>query len=192
MRLTTENHRNAFGESSADDGLLPVAQHWIAGLIHHGSAVTALARPTLNCYPDSDNSSDLLNSWTTDSMDRTHRLQVHKSNTGVILTDRLPTLASNPYIVLGALIAAGLDGILNKLELNDQATVILRIPPTFCHALASLEEDKVFENLIGQKFVHRFALLKKEYELARLEKWRVETIGQDLLDFERSLYLTSL
>lgn len=67
-----------------------------------------------------------------------------------------------------------------------------KIPATFSEAVVSLEQDKVFQNLIGTKLVHRFLILKKDYEVARLEKLRAENDGKDIMELERSIYLTSL
>ncbi|BFZ00047.1 hypothetical protein BsWGS_03086 [Bradybaena similaris] len=196
VRLTTENHRNAFGDSSSSNDLSAVARHWIAGLVQHGPAVTALARPTLNCYTGPENSNDLLNSWTTDARDRNHRLQVQTSSSGVSVSDRLPSAASNPYIAFGAIVAAGVDGIVKNLELDAKTSSVLdsqlKIPRTFSEAVVSLEQDKVFQNLIGPKFVQRFFILKKDYEVARLEKLLAENDGKDIMELERSIYLTSL
>ena len=41
---------NIFVDDSADDRLSETAKHWIAGLLKHADALTALCCPTVNCY----------------------------------------------------------------------------------------------------------------------------------------------
>uniref|UniRef100_A0A0B7AKG9 Lengsin n=1 Tax=Arion vulgaris TaxID=1028688 RepID=A0A0B7AKG9_9EUPU len=192
MTLTTEDGRNVLSDASSEGNLSAVARHWIAGLLHHNASVTAIARPTLNCYK----SNIFQNSWTTEEQDRTCRLQVQVSDSSVSITDRLPSSASNSYTVLGALIAAGIDGIVNKLELPDKTSETLqhqsKKPASLSDALQSLEDDKVLQNMIGPKFVHRFLILKREFEVQRFENKKAESGSKGMLEFERSLYLTSL
>jgi glutamine synthetase len=42
--------RNAFYDPDQDDDCSDVLRHWVAGLILHGKALTALMNPTVNCY----------------------------------------------------------------------------------------------------------------------------------------------
>ena len=41
---------NAFYNPKADDNLSDVARYWMAGLITHAGALTAICSPTVNCY----------------------------------------------------------------------------------------------------------------------------------------------
>lgn len=66
-------------------------------------------------------------------------------------------------------------------------------PPTSLpEALLSLEKDQVFQNAIGPKFVHRFLLLKREFEVARFTNRTAGQDCKDILDFEHFIYLRSL
>ncbi|XP_012937108.1 lengsin [Aplysia californica] len=48
--LWTADGQNALHDSSDPQGLSKVARHWLAGLVHHGPALTAFGLPTVNCY----------------------------------------------------------------------------------------------------------------------------------------------
>lgn len=43
-------NRNAFYDPDNDHSCSDILYHWVAGLIHHGNALTALMNPTVNCY----------------------------------------------------------------------------------------------------------------------------------------------
>jgi glutamine synthetase len=180
IALKTNDGRNVFHDLNSEEKISALARHWVAGRLLHRAAVTALARPTLNCY-----------SLTNDQ----DRLQIRASGSSVYVTDLLPSSSSNPYLVTGALIAAGLDGIRNKLEPTEKISANVQLqsktPATFSDALLSLEEATVFKDLIGAKLVHRFLLLKREFEVGRLDSLKAQNDNKNILGFEQSLYLLS-
>ena len=82
------------------------ARHWVAGLMKHTPALTALYCPTVNCYHRF--SSGLAPNkvyWNFD--DRLCTYRAKSSATGAYLENRLPSSACNPHLVLAATIAAG-------------------------------------------------------------------------------------
>ena len=87
--------------------------------------------------------------------------------------------SSNPYLALGAVIAAGLDGIKKMMELpepvrKDPATLtpaekdkigIKPLPTTLEEALTNLKEDEVLLNALGVELSQTYIVVKEE-ELA--------------------------
>lgn len=87
--------------------------------------------------------------------------------------------SSNPYLALGAVIAAGLDGIKKMMELpepvrKDPATLtpaekdkigIKPLPTTLEEALTTLKEDEVLLNALGVELSQTYIVVKEE-ELA--------------------------
>ncbi len=67
----------------------------------------------------------------------------------------MPSAAANPYLVLAATVAAGIDGIKNKIEpapMDDKEAV--KLPESLEEALKALESDTVFVQDLGEHFVH--------------------------------------
>ncbi|XP_059146106.1 lengsin-like isoform X2 [Physella acuta] len=185
--LLDANGRNVFDAADDQMTLSEVGQGFAAGLLAHQQAMTALVRPTLNCY--SQESPDITVSWTNDP---THsaRLLIDNSQTGPHIEDRLPTLASNPYIALASIIAAGTLDIRKKLKLSPElsdSTPDEEGPQTLLEALDRLEKDETLTAALCPKFVKRFLLLKKNFEINRLEEK-----SSDRFEFERSIYLRAL
>ncbi|CAL1545019.1 unnamed protein product [Lymnaea stagnalis] len=190
--LIDKEGRNVFASSKNKNELSELGQQWVAGSLKHQAAVTGLLRPTLNCYTGEADEQDLNISWTSESSNRKARLKLDLTNDGPQIADALPTSASNPYIVLGAIVAAGMDGLVTKLslpvELSDSPSAE-KGPSSLLESLSVLEKDTVFKSGIFSKFVERFILLKKEFEIGRLEK---KNDSEDNFTFERSIYLKYL
>ena len=114
--IINKHRRNIFFDATKPDNLSEFAQHWIAGLMLHAKALTALCCPTVNCYrrigmhwrPAKVN-------WGID--DRTATFRVKSSCAEfTYIENRLSGGGSNPYIVMAATIAAGLDGVEKRLD----------------------------------------------------------------------------
>jgi glutamine synthetase len=89
--------------------------------------------------------------------------------------------SSNPYLALGGVIAAGLDGIERQLELPPPVTVdphtldeeerarlgAVRHPQSLAEALAALREDSVLMEALGDRLSTSY-LAVKELDLALL------------------------
>jgi glutamine synthetase len=85
--------------------------------------------------------------------------------------------SANPYLSLGGIIAAGLDGITRRLELNeaqlalvDPATIsdeereergIVRLPDSLSSALDALEADSVLTDALGPQLTTSYLAVKR-------------------------------
>lgn len=195
-------HTNAFYDKNDPDRLSSIFRHFIAGLIKHAKALTAFCCPTVNCYR------------------RLHKFMVpHKIMWGfdnrlasfrvkqggvssTYLENRIPSSACNPYLATAATLAAGLDGIRNKLSLtekcNDERTIEdfmdikvdeidkdNYLPYSLEEALDALQKDQVLIESLGEELVRWFVMLKRDLEIKKVKSVDVE----DQLSEERKLYL---
>jgi glutamine synthetase len=81
----------------------------------------------------------------------------------------------NPYLALGAVIAAGLDGIARGLRLGDPVNVdpatlpeeereargIRPLPMQLCDALEALEQDSVLAEAVGPELFRSFTAVRR-------------------------------
>ncbi len=167
--------QNAFYDANADDGLSDVARHFLAGELAHAGAISALANPTLNSYkrlrPYTFAPSNV--SWGYEN--RLCMIRVPRARgQGTHLENRLPGADNNPYHLLAAIYAAGLDGIRRGLE-HPPAVIgrdpyadadLPSLPRDLEAALAALNQDEIIVNSLGQKFVDTYTALKQS-ELSR-------------------------
>ena len=170
--LWNDENESVFWDASKPDKLSDVARHWIGGTLKHFNAITALCCPTVNCYrrlhtiiaPDRAN-------WSID--DRHMALRVVNTSAGAMrLENRLPSSPCNPYLVLAATVAAGIDGLRNKIEpppagSNEDAA---KLPHTLEQALTSLEADDVIKAALGDEFVTAFTMLKRNIECKKFKE----------------------
>ena len=123
--------KNLFWDGKNDAhgyGLSDHAYHFIAGLIHHADAVSAIVAPTVNSYkrigvgaPDSGATwSPAYAAW-----GGNNRTQMIRVPGGPRIEHRGIDGSANPYLAATAVLAAGLDGIERKLDPGPQNTANL-------------------------------------------------------------------
>ena len=179
-----DNAHNVFvphrGDGSPDHerSLSPAGRQFIAGVLAHAAALTALVAPTVNSYKRLRVSpSRSGTSWAP-----AHVAQGPNNRTAAIRTLhgrfewRVPDAAANPYLATAALIAAGLDGIDRKLEpppdcgedLFELNAAQLRerdirlLPQSLGEALDALGDDEIICTALGQTVTQQFIMLKRE------------------------------
>lgn len=186
--LWTKAGDSAFYDCNKPDNLSDVARYWIGGLIKHANALTALCSPTVNCYrrlhqiwiPDTI-------SWGID--DRTSCFRVKNySPKSTYIENRMASSTCNPYIVLAANVAAGLDGIINKIECPSKSQPKDTIPFTLQEAIKALEEDVVLVEALGKEFIHWYCETKKQIDFKKLEKSDVKVNNFEEINAEVALY----
>ena len=157
-------------------GLSPLAYHFMAGLLRHAPALTALCAPTVNSYKRLMCGQSLSGtSWAPAFIgygdnNRTVVARVVYQR----IEWRLPDSSANPYLALAGVIAAGLDGIEKKLEAPDpvnhdvyqmsdaqRAELGLKLlPQNLGEAAAALKADTVLAAALGENLVKEFVALK--------------------------------
>ena len=133
---------NAFYNANEDDNLSNFAKHWLAGLLKHVPALSLICGPTVNCFRRYHNAwaPDSIN-WDIDDRNATIRVK-NDGPQGTYMENRLPGGSANPYLVLATTIAAGLDGVINKLECPPATPadqVKEKVPYTLQEALDALQ-----------------------------------------------------
>lgn len=196
-----EGDTNAFADRGAPDGLSAVARHFIAGLLTHARAITAVTNPWVNSYkrlvPGFEAPVHVC--WAHNNRSALVRVPAPArgklDRTGIEY--RAPDPACNPYLALAAMTAAGLDGVERRLELPPEAQDnlwnvdeverrvmgIASLPTTLDEAVDELERSELVAEALGE---HVFA-----YVLAnKREEWR--EYAAQVTQFELDRYLDLL
>lgn len=180
-----QNHtKNRFADSSDPNGLSQTAYHFIGGVLQHLPALLALTTPTVNSFRRLQPHfwSSAFTAWGIENREAAVRVPTRywgqeTETTNLELKASDP--GSNPYLALGALLAAGLDGIANATdpgpstdtdpanlpETERAARHIQRYPTTLTHALENLESDTVLRDALGAP-LHQEYLTVKHAEAA--------------------------
>ncbi len=175
------------------DGDSATLRHFIAGVLAHSAALSAIAAPTVNSYKRLVVGESLSGtSWAPAYV-------AHGPNNRTALVRtlpgrfewRLPDASANPYLASAALIAAGLDGI--ERQLDPGAAVsddlfelplaeirrrgIALLPQNLGEAVEALEADAVIRAALGEALATQFAALQRDEWIAyarHVSAWEVE------------------
>jgi glutamine synthetase len=161
------------GDDARGLGLSRIGYQFLAGLLHHAPALSALCAPTVNSYKRLLCAESLSGtSWApaTIAYGDNNRTTVARVVYGRIEW-RLPDSAANPYLALAAVIAAGLDGIERGLDPGEPVNADLYeagarggltlLPQNLGLACDALEQDTVLATALGASFVAEFVRLKR-------------------------------
>lgn len=168
--------------------LSETAQQFIAGILAHLPALMAITTPSANSYRRLQPHfwSGAYRCWGFDNREAAIRIPSNPylpSPTHIEL--KTVDAAANPYLALGAVVAAGLDGIHQKMKLPDavmvdpgylladqrQAQGVDRLPENLGEAIAQFSGDEVLLNALGPELSKAFlAVRKAEWEALKGQK----------------------
>jgi glutamine synthetase len=161
-------------------GLSQAGYHFVGGVLHHLPALLALTCPSVNSYrrlqPHAWSSA--YTSWGPDNREAALRVpSPYRSDVAGSTNAELKACdsSSNPYLALGGLLAAGLDGVKRRLSPGEPVLVdpgrlseeeraarnIRRLPATLREALDHLEEDAVLTEALGPLLARAFVAVKR-------------------------------
>jgi glutamine synthetase len=190
---------NLFLDSSADLGLSPLGRWFMGGVLHHARALSALVAPLVNSYKRLVRGAPRSGAtWapvyiTYGGANRTQMIRVPASGRFEI---RVVDGAANPYLAFAGIIAAGLDGIAQKIDpgpmnrdnLYEVSEEQLRerhirvLPTTLAEALDAFAQDSVVQGALGTDYA-------KEYLRIKHDEWWIFSRGVSA--WERDYYLAT-
>jgi glutamine synthetase len=187
---------NAFYDESDKLGLSTVARQYMAGVLKHARSYAAITNPTVNSYkrlvPGYE--APCYVAWSASNRSPMVRIPASRGLSTRIEV-RNPDPAANPYLALAVMLAAGLDGIKNKMQLpppTDRNIYVMSeeereehgipsLPLDLKIALDELLRDEVICNTLGEHALSHF------YELKEIE-W--DMYRTQVHAWERDQYLT--
>jgi glutamine synthetase len=179
LSLADENGKNLFFDSSADLGLSELGRWFMGGVLRHARALSALVAPIVNSYkrlvrgvPRSGAT------WapvyvTYGASNRTQMIRIPAPGRFEI---RVVDGAANPYLAFAGIVAAGLDGIAQKIhpgavnsdnlyevpeeELSARGIGVL--PATLADAIDDMEKDPVVQSALGAEYARMYMDVKRQ------------------------------
>lgn len=182
---------NAFHDPNAEHGMSDLMRHYLAGQLAHAEALTYFLAPYVNSYKRFVTGlfAPTKAIWSIDN--RTAGFRVCGDGTrGVRVECRIGGADLNPYLACAALLAAGLDGVERKLELEPQfsgdayaAEAARQIPKTLGDAARALDASAMLRAAFGDRVIDHY-LRAAEWELE--EQNRVVTDWELARGYERA------
>lgn len=152
-----------FFDESDPDGMSKLFRHYLAGQLTLAREMTYFLAPYINSYKrfQSGSFAPTKAIWSIDN--RTAGFRVVGAGHGKRIECRIPGGDVNPYLSFAVLIAAGLHGIENELELEPVFTGnayksegLRQVPTTLREALAELDGSKVLRGTLGDEVVEHY------------------------------------
>ncbi len=185
--------KNAFYDVEDKNGLSKEAYYFIGGIMKHISAITAIANPLVNSYkrliPGYE--APVYIAWSAKNRSPLVRIPAARGE-GTRVELRSPDPSCNPYLTLALCLAAGMEGIKNKIEPPESVDKnifdmteeekakenIKGLPENLMEAVRALEADEFIQGVLGehisQKYVESKKVEWKEY-ISQVSEWETDT-----------------
>ena len=192
MSLATKAGKNIFADENGKIGLSDDAYHFIAGIMKHARGMSAITNPLVNSYkrlvPGYE--APVYIAWSAKNRSPLIRIPASRGN-GTRVELRNPDPTANPYLVLALCLAAGLDGIKNKIEVPEsvdcniyemtpgerRAAGIENMPADLKEAVDCLVADEFLCSVLGEHITTKYVEAKmKEWEnyTTRVSQWEID------------------
>ena len=192
MSLATKEGKNIFADENGKIGLSDDAYHFIAGIMKHARGMSAITNPLVNSYkrlvPGYE--APVYIAWSAKNRSPLIRIPASRGN-GTRVELRNPDPTANPYLVLALCLAAGLDGIKNKIEVpksvdcniyemtpgERRAAGIENMPADLKEAVDCLVADEFLCSVLGEHITTKYVEAKmKEWEnyTTRVSQWEID------------------
>ena len=190
MSLSREG-KNIFCDPADENGLSREAYYFIGGLMKHIKAITFITNPLVNSYkrfvPGYE--APVYSAWSVKNRTPLIRIPaVHGEGTRIEL--RSPDAAANPYLALAVCLAAGLQGIREKIqppypvnqngfemtEAQRRELGIEALPGSLLEAAREFEKDEFIQKVLGEDLAGKYVAAKKaEYKAyrAQVTEWEL-------------------
>ncbi len=198
----TKEQTNLFFDAEDEQNLSDLAYYFIGGIMEHLAGLIALTCPSMNSYRRLSPGS-----WSTAYAcygpdNREAALRIPSNFYGVEMAStnlefRPSDSSANPYIALGGLIAAGLDGVERKIRPSETqwldvdptgvpeedlaARGINRLPLSLLEATEELERDTVLTDAMG-------TMLTDSYLAIRQADWEIFSGESDEFEIKNHFY----
>jgi glutamine synthetase len=173
----------SFADDKDEHGMSAVMKHFLAGQLAHARDITAFLAPYVNSYKRFTIGmfAPTKAVWSADN--RTAGFRVCGEHTKAVRVEcRIPGSDVNPYLACAALLAAGLDGIEKKMELEPElkgdmysAQGIREIPHNLREAADLLNKSAMLRAAFGDDVVDHYH---------HAAQWEISETDRVVTDFE--------
>jgi glutamine synthetase len=187
-----DGKRPLFHDPKGDHGMSELMKHYMAGLLMHADEITYFLAPYINSYKrfQAGTFAPTRAVWSFDNRTAGYRL-CGAGGKSVRVECRVGGADLNPYLAFAALLAAGLDGIEKKMELEpvfsgdayDTRRKAREIPKTLREALDLMDKSTLLRKAMGDEVIEHYLHTGRweqfEYD-RRITDWEIKR------GFERS------
>ncbi len=162
-QLLFKDNKNVFYDKSGSSFLSDMARYYIGGMLKHAPALLAFTNPSTNSYrrlvPGYEAPINCF--YSTGNRSAAIRVPMYATDPDKVRFEfRPPDASCNPYLAIAAMLMAGIDGIVNKIDPNkagfgpfdedilsmspEKRAKIVSLPSSLDGAISALERDHEF------------------------------------------------
>lgn len=187
-----QSGKNVFYGEGKERGLSDIALNYVAGLLEHAPAMSAVLAPLVNSYkrlvPGYE--APVYISWGQTNRSALVRVpRITKGRTQATRIElRCPDPSANPYLAFAVMLKSGLDGIRRNLtppsaaeedlyHIDPRSRSLTTLPGSLGEALEKLQGDEVIQQALGPHIYERFVEAKQqEWDEYRLyvSQWELD------------------
>ncbi len=153
--------KNAFFDPKKPEEMSQTARYFLAGLLKHSAELTLFTNQWINSYKRLVPGFEAPTRATWAMRNRDDLVRVPSFKPGRESSRRLeyrsPDAACNPYLVFALLLAAGLDGINNKLTLDEESNAnAMVLPASLNEAITAAKDSALARRVLGDLLFEKF------------------------------------
>ncbi len=169
-----DGKKNKFLDKSNNLGLSKMAYNFLGGVIKHASSLSAFFNPTINSYrrinapPTKSGASWSPSSISYTGNNRTHMIRIPDPGRFEL---RLMDGSANPYLLQASVLAAGINGIKNKIDPGKPLNCNMyedfakypnlpKLPDELDQSLSQLKQNKEMNDAFGADVVNSYIKLR--------------------------------
>ena len=169
-----DGKKNKFLDKSNNLGLTKMAYNFLGGVIKHASSLSAFFNPTINSYrrinapPTKSGASWSPSSISYTGNNRTHMIRIPDPGRFEL---RLMDGSANPYLLQASVLAAGINGIKNKIDPGKPLNCNMyedfakypnlpKLPDELDQSLKQLKQNKEMNDAFGADVINSYIKLR--------------------------------
>ncbi|MEM7041514.1 MAG: glutamine synthetase family protein [Pseudomonadota bacterium] len=162
--LQDQHGKPLFYDAAAEHGMSETMRHYMAGLLEHASEITYFLAPYINSYKRfaAGTFAPTKAIWSMDN--RTAGYRVCGADTKAVRVEcRVGGADLNPHLAMAALLAAGMDGIERRLDLEHafvgdayHGENVREIPKTLREATIALDNSSMLRSALGDDVIDHY------------------------------------
>lgn len=174
---------SAFFDEKGEAGMSEVMRQYVAGLLTYAAEYTYFLAPYINSYKRfvAGTFAPTKIVWSKDNRTAGFRLCGEETK-GIRIECRIGGSDLNPYLAMAALLAAGIEGIKNKMQLEPAfvgdaygGKGVKEIPRTLRHATETLRNSAMLREAFGDEVIDHYV---------RAAEWEQEEYDRRITDWE--------
>ncbi|XP_022978991.1 protein fluG-like [Cucurbita maxima] len=171
-----KNGENVFmaSDGSSEHGISAIGEKFMAGVLHHISAILAFTAPVPNSYDriQPNTWSGAYQCWGKENRESPLRTACPPGiSDGLVSNFEIKAFdgCANPHLGVAAIVSAGIDGLRNNLQLPEPvdtnpdslSSKLQRLPQSLSESLEALEKNNILTDFIGEKLVVAIKAIRK-------------------------------